>query len=356
MIKRRLSILLLMILSFSCIEELPLPNITSASRLVVDGMITQEPGPHTVHLFMTDSLLSETYYPVTDAQLAIKNNLFKTDSLINQGDGRYLTKDGFLAQIGKFYKLHIKLKDGRLYESEEQLLYPAGEIDELKVIYKKNFNEGMPAFVPRDIFQISIDAHGSSEQANKLRWRWRGVYEVLTNPELHTISINGTPIPDPLPCSGFLTGEPCICCNCWTTERNETAHVSKSETAKGVFLDEPITRILVDQYRFRIKYFIEIEQLSLSDEVYEFWKRIEAQQAGSNNIFQPAAIRIQGNIHPITNPKEQVLGIFAVNAVSRASRFLIPSDLGGTPPAPNTIANDCRLGFKNSTNIRPEFW
>jgi hypothetical protein len=353
---KRLSTLSLLMLSLSCIEELPLPNVKSAPLLVVDGLITQEAGPHTVQLFMTDSLLSGEYFPVTNAKLAITNNLFKTDSLENQGNGHYTTKAGFTALMGKFYKLHIKLKDGRRYESEEQLLYPAGVIDNLKINYKADYYNKNPLTVPKDAFHISVDAHGQPEQSNKFRWRWRGIYEVFTNPELHTTIMFGAEVPDPLPCSGVLTGHPCFCCNCWVTEKNLEAHVSKNNLSRNVFLDESITHIPVDAYRFFIKYYIEVEQLSLSDEAYEFWKRVEAQQAGTSNIFQPNAIRIQGNIHALTDPKEEVLGVFAVSAITRSTRFLTRSDIKGDMPIPAIIPNDCRIVFRNSSNIKPEFW
>jgi hypothetical protein len=294
---------------------------------------------------------------VLGATLEITNNLSQTVKLVETGKGNYETPPGWLAKMGKLYQLSIHLSDGREYLSENQLLYSAGVIDSLSTVYKPNsINQGNLEQPQHAVF-VSIDGHGEPGQPNLFRWRWRGIFEILTYPELHTAIVGeGVIVPNPLPCSGYLTGTPCYCCNCWVTEKSTEAHIFKNDVVGDVFKDELITYIPVDAYHFSIKDYIEVEQLSLSDEVHEFWKRIEAQQQGASNIFQPNAIKIQGNIHPVTNPKEEVFGIFSVSGVVRKKRFLTSADIGGNTPAAAQYPNDCRLLFLNSSNVKPDFW
>lgn len=356
-VKSALAILYLC-LALSCIEQLPLPTGSTQPRLLVDGMITQEAGPHSVKLFMTGTSLTDAYTPVSGATLIISNNLLQQVNLTEVEPGLYQTPNNWMAQQGKLYQLKIMLADGREYISEDQHLYSAGTIDELHTELKLNSINQDNISLPQHAIHVSVDGHGDDGQDNLFRWRWKGTYEVFTNPELFEVVRGGALIVEPLPCSGLHPGGPygpCTCCSCWVTDKDFTARVSRSFTENG-FLRQPITIIPVDQFRFFIRYHVEVEQLSLSPQVYDFWKRLESQQQGAQNIFQPNAIKIKGNITSVTNPKEEVLGIFAVSAVVRQTRFIDQFDLGGIVSTPPVVKNDCRIPFANSSNVKPDFW
>jgi hypothetical protein len=56
----------------------------------------------------------------------------------------------------------------------------------------------------------------------------------------------------------------------------------------------------------------------------------------------------------VNNPKEEVLGFFSVNAITRKSRYIDKSELPFYV-SELVFANDCRL-IPNSTTQKPDFW
>jgi hypothetical protein len=225
-------------------------------------------------------------------------------------------------------------------------MHPAGEI---KNIYAE-FDPGsinQHSFIgPHDSFSVWIDA--SPEQGSNhsfFRWRTKGTYEVRTFPELHEKPIPNTNppiyIPDPLPCSGFYydtivqqvirTGE-CECCNCWIDEYSQGTLVSDEKfVVNNEFNRVFVARIPADVERFYRKYYIQVEQLSISEDVHNFWQLVRSQQA-DRGVFQPNVSAVRGNIYNTDDSTDAVLGIF------------------------DTSTNACYKTYVGSTNIPPPFW
>jgi hypothetical protein len=195
------------------------------------------------------------------------------------------------------------------------------------------------------------------------RWRWSGIQEIETLPQLRTIPTQGgVEIPDPFPCSGFVFEdgeliqlEACTCCTCWLEEFGDEAAVSDNQfTSANTFNKELIATLPYTAIRFMKRYHLKLEQLSLSPEVYDFWRMVEKQQNGASDIFQPNSVNIKGNITCLSDP-EEVLGIFAVSAVAEKS-FFIPSELTRRRIPLDTIALPCAAAFPGSTYEKPPFW
>lgn len=358
-------VIVLFFLLGGCVEPYPVPTQKITPKLVVDGLITDEPGPHTVTLVMSATLTDDpfNFSYVGGAQLTIRDDLGTIIQLLESTPGIYKTTPGtWHATLGRSYSLKIVLTDGRAYESETQLLYPAGEIIHLTPQFMENsINHNDPA-KPQDSFGMYMDAAGVDKSPNLYRWRWIGIYEVLSFPELHQKVIStpfgGTLAADPLPCSAvFAPDGLCTCCSCWVSEYSSVAKVSNNQFVSdnqfnSVFLD----KIPVDRRRFYKKYHFEVQQVSLSESVYSFWKLVSAQQSGANNIFQPNAIKIRGNVNSTTNANEEVFGVVAFSSITRKSVELTQFDVPAKVQYIDSVKNDCRTLEKYSSNIKPPFW
>jgi hypothetical protein len=118
-----------------------------------------------------------------------------------------------------------------------------------------------------------------------------------------------------------------------------------------------LAQIPVEAFRFYKKYYVEAEQLSVTDEVYEFWKLVEIQQKTSGDLFQPNVVQVKGNIRSINDADEPVFGIFGVSAVAGKTLFIDRYlDLPEPVEPIDTLIVDCRLYFDNSSNQKPPFW
>ena len=96
--------------------------------------------------------------------------------------------------------------------------------------------------------------------------------------------------------------------------------------------------------------------MSVSEEVYEFWKLVEALQRSTGSLFQPNAVTVRGNVFSVDNPEEEVLGVFAVSAVTRKILELSPADVPIEIPPLQILAYDCRHSLINGTTEKPPFW
>lgn len=347
----------------SCVDPFKTPELSSTWQLVVDGLITTNPGPHKVKLSSSFSLNETGGSAVTGAAISIVDDLGNVVFLSEIGDGEYqVIPESWQAQIGRSYRLRIQLTDGRKYESTDQLVYSAGHIDLIYFTYAEGAINSGDLANEKDAFIAYINSSGVSGLPNLFRWRWKGTYEILTRPELNTtVTPEGIRVPAPLPCSGFNSSlipvEPCVCCNCWVNDFGRLAKVSENEFAtSNRFWGVEFARIPVDGLRFYNKYYIEVEQLGLDESSYAFWKLVKAQQSGARNIFQPNVIRVQGNVRNVNDSNELVLGVVSFASVTRTSKFIYREDITGKKPSAPSLILDCRNFDKTSTNIRPPFW
>lgn len=360
----------LFIFFHACVERLELPVAENQPRIVVDGLLTDVSGTHSVRLFRTGSRSGKVseVSPVMDASVTLLDNHGNSYSLEHAGTGVYSIKN-FRGEIGRKYQLRFITDDGKHYESTMQELKPGGEITGLHYQYVENaINRQEPA-APHDVFRIYVDSKAQSEGAALFRWRWTSVYEALTFPQLRKKPLlDTTPIVfiyDPIPCSGHIAVAngfaiaqiaPCECCTCWVSDHSQTSMVSNNQLAtRPEFHNVQVAQVPVDWIKFQAKFYIKVQQLSLSEEVHEFWRNVQAQQEGTDNIFQPNVIRIRGNISCTSDPSEDVAGIFSVAGSTERELFIerkaIPKVL-----QTDTIINDCRKQYPGSTNVKPMFW
>ena len=364
MIRKVIFILLLM--GSACIDTLRIEVPEGVRRLVVDGGITNGPGPYEVKLFYTNPLSISRLTPfemVSNAQVFIVDDQNQYFALNETKPGVYLSDASELTgEVGRSYFVSV-ITDEKEYRSFPQRLEPAGEITD---VYFEFESGGLPgnSGTRVDALRVYVDGRGIPGEQNLLRWRWTTVHKVRAYPELETIP-RLPPIPAPPPCSGYIVqgrqliqvGE-CTCCICWSYRYSEEAAVSKNDFVNAsVFNKQGVGKIPVTPWHFYDKYHIEVQQLSLSEEAYEFWSLIQKQQSGTTDLFQPNAIKIRGNMYSLQSDTEEVLGFFSVSGVTSKSFFIsreeIPYEI---PIVDEQVPFSCMAYFENATNVQPSFW
>ena len=344
----------------ACVDPLTITDASDSKRvLVVDGLMTDKPGPYEVRLYYSHRLGTSkltAFEPVQGASVSIIDDEGASYALTEFASGRYRSGPELTGEIGKAYKLHIMSAD-REYESPLQTIKPAGQIEELDLALNQSSADG-----PR--LDIYVDARGEVGYDNLLRWRWTTIHTTKANPEQKVRLTPGGAIPEPEPCSGYLiqngqlvqVGE-CTCCICWSYNYSEGAFVSQNSFANELdFNDQFLGSIPLSAMHFYEKYYIEVDQFSLSEEVYDFWNLVEKQQKGSTDLFQPNAFRVRGNMTCTTDPDEEVLGIFSVSAVTTYTHYIDPASIPYEPGEPELVPFSCLDYFKNPTTERPPFW
>ena len=359
------SVLLFFILTvtFSCVDELTIKEVEAESFVIISGEVIND-GSKPVVAIATVRNYSSQQVPETGALVTISDDSGIVFKLHEESPGSYTvaTDELFEAVTGDRYTLHVQMADGRRYESSPQEMVENIAIESVSFTYKKEVLNFEDISKPHDAVGILVHPSSAIAHSFYLRWRWHGVYETRTFPEKRTKPDGPPPsvTPDPPACSGYVVASgaavkvgPCYCCNCWVEEYSNDVTVLSSAEYDNAPVN--ISNIAVDTRRFDIRYYIDVEQLAMNQEAFEFFSLISKQQKAAQNIFQPNAIRIRGNVRSMSNPDETVLGFFGTYAINRKSMFIYQSDLPETPPAPIDVNDDCRR-LSNGRNVKPNFW
>jgi Domain of unknown function (DUF4249) len=362
----------------SCIDRINIEIPDSyTSQLVVDGLITDEPGPYTVLLTKTAKI--EKFYlryreVVAKAKITISDDIGTSEVLNETEPGTYQTpENGIRGTVGRTYSIKIETKDGTIYESIPDKMNPVGELDSLYY----EFESFLPlADQTRYGFRFYIDAKASQNTDNLVRWKFIGIAEIDTYPQLHTKACpgGGPPCcPDPRPCSGFKLndfGNPisiggnCTCCTCWVTSPEEKPHVSDNQfVTNGKAKKIEVGYVPLEYFPFQKgKYRAEVKQMSLSRVAFDYWRIIQSQKEGATSLFQPPTGKIKGNIIE-KNGVQQPVGIFYASSVKKKQHYLTYGDIKAkfsrTPLwvcEVGRIAESCILAFPNSSNKPPADW
>lgn len=358
-----------LVLISSCIDriEIKVPDSYS-SQLVVDGLITDEPGPYTVRLTKAtriEKFLEFSREDVTQANVTIIDNVGNSELLKEVTSGVYETRpDGIRGVVGREYSVRIETKEGKIYESIPDKMNPVGEIDNLYYEYETF----QPLSAPEEYgFRFYIDTEAIPNIDNFVRWKFTGIFRVDAEPKLHTVFMCS---PDPRPCSGLVfvdgglkrVGE-CTCCTCWVTRYETKPHVSDNQFVRdGDIKRIEVGYVPIEFFPFQQRYRVEVKQMSLSREAYDYWRIIQPQKEGAASLFQPPTGKTRTNVFAKYG-NEEVQGLFYASSVKKRQIYLTNADVPVNLRVPRwdceddgTIAESCLLAFKNSSNKPPADW
>jgi hypothetical protein len=219
-------------------------------------------------------------------------------------------------------------------------------------------------------FEIYLDSEVLPEQENRVWWRTIGTFEIRAFPEMQVENVGHDTVmlvPDVDLCSGYLDVDrhtieshlvpvdTCACCKCWVTEYNQTPLLSNLRDGNnGKITSQPIVFIDANRRTFYRKYRLEVQQLSVSPSVYDFWNRVRMQKTASSDLFQTTPASTGTNI--TASDGQVVYGYFAAAAMKTSSIVINRSDVPFNVGITDTLKMDCRQAYKFSSNQKPPFW
>jgi Domain of unknown function (DUF4249) len=342
-----------------CVDKVDLSLPASELPIIVDGMVTDQPGPDTVRLTQAYPADGQTHprTGISGAKMAIADDVGTVDSLIELGNGVYIT-NALNGVVGRTYQLSILLPDTNQINpvptrvvSTPQRLLPAGSVDE--VFYELTTRINISTGLSENGFNIFINSTLGPGSSRRMLWRFFGTFTVTTDPSAITIEIPCADPPCqqiPLPCS-----EDCECCTCWYTTFERAPIVSAPNVLGGSQLNRVfIQYIPINSRTFFERYRVEVSQMELSEEVFEFYQAIRNQADNASNIFQPPFFELEGNL-TVQSGSLQVTGTFAASAVARRHIY-IPRSAVPYKLSSELEPADCRAIEKNATNTMPPYW
>jgi hypothetical protein len=353
----------------ACVDRISFDVPPAQSLMVVDGMISDAPGPYTVKLSNSFNISddSATHFPVTKAKVTLFDDQGNSEDFKETSAGEYTTGGVLQGAVGHSYYIHIETAEGNIFESSPDQITSGGEVENIKFQFQANTIKKPYGDEEADVFNIFVDANAPSGIESYVRWRFTGIYKIVTNPELRVIwSDGGTAYMDPSPCSGYevfpATGGgkltkvgDCTCCTCWINDYETIPHLSDGQlVSENQFRNVNVGQIPINRSTFSDKYMVVVDQMSMTKSTFDFFKVIRSQKEGATSLFQPPYGEIRGNIKAV-NSNISVVGIFWATSVKTAHAFLLKSDLPYILPPMDLVTEPC-TSFSNSTTTQPAFW
>ena len=304
----------LFIISFllACIEEYR-PNIDKYLDLpVVEGMITNEPGPYIVKLSRSLSVYDMDYEPISGAIIKIYDNLDNEVSLKEIEDGVYSTnKYGIRGIVGRKYRISVIIGEIEYQSEFEELKEPIG-IDsvyakvESRVIKGKNISG----------VQFYINTKSFDKINSYFLWKPIETYEYkasLAPNFIHYGPHRGNIIE--------IISNPAN--TCWHTKKINNILIYTTELIKSDFVNS-FALNYVDNKTKKLteRYSLLVNQYSISKANYEYWNNIKKQNIDNESFYSKQPFQIIGNLVNTDNSKEIILGYFMVAGVSKKRIFI----------------------------------
>jgi len=365
----RICSLILMLSAAACVDRIDIDaDIPGEFPLAVEGFITDEPGPYKVEIsksFDMESKESMKTY-ISAKKVTIVDDQGFSEDLVETSQGLYQTNyNGIRGEVGRAYKLRVQLLDGRIYESILDTLRSYGSMDSVYHEYVEELNtDGSTNYG----FNVHFDANAGTENSYYFLWKFKGTFQVDTNPELHDVPCGEARCADPRPCSSYIVGNEggleyvklCECCTCWVDFFNDLPVISDNQLINGgKFTNLTAAYVPITQWTFMYKVHAEVQQFTLSRQAFSFWKALVAQKKANESLFQPITGKVPGNFVQISGDPGTIEGLFYASSVKRKAVYITRMDVPNEsviPPQDLPYRESCDRLFPYSTTEKPAYW
>ena len=305
-------IILCLVMIAGCRQPFIPPMDDYESSLVVDGMISNEPGPYTINLSKSQPLDQDSLIPYPGCRVTILENSGNSEVLTEVGEGIYQTSSGGIqGEVGHAYRITIETPGGDSYETDYVKIRQPVEID---TVYGEadnpKFNawpEGLPGI------RFYIDTRPADEDSTFFLWKLIETYEYTADFMISVVYQDYRFQPFP---SDSLY-------RCWHTRPIREIHVSQTSGLSEPKLSRhPLHFVGTDNKKLTNRYSLLVKQYTIDKRAYEFWNRIEEQIAGEHFFFARQPYQIKGNVYNPDKPDELVRGYFTVGSVSTMRIFM----------------------------------
>lgn len=282
--------------------------------IVVNGMISNAPGPYTVYLSLSSALDNPEFIPLSDYSVIISDDQGNKELLTQIEPGVYVTSaDGIQGVIGRSYKLGIfSYNDNSIYESAYELLRKPVEIE--NVYGELEFHTDSDYAYNLTGYQFYVDTKMAEQDSNYLLWRMDYTYQYEAN-YLARYVYDNYQMETMHPSDSLLT--------CWKTGNRKEIITNKTENLSEPTLKKiPLCYITTETKELSIRYSLLVKQYTISYNAYRFWNQLEEFKEDAHWLFAKQPYPIKGNLECISDGDEIILGYFMVAGVDEKRVFV----------------------------------
>lgn len=298
----------------SCIKSYTPSIDRHEDLLVVDGCITDAPGPYTIKLSRSTKLEQRSQLiPYPNCQVQITDDLGNTAVLKEQKAGEYKTDPASLKGVpGRTYKLSIATPDAEYYESTPETLLKGLGIQ--SVYAELQHKTDAKLFYGRDGYQFYLDADDLVRTNNYLLWRLQSTYKF--NADFSVLAFYDDGYMHPV-----FNGDSLKTCYATSDILDlllmDTDGIQHTSIKKvPLHFEDNYTKAL------SIRYSLNVSQYTLTEEAYRYWDAIKKITDQGGEIYTQQPYQIKNNLKNLTHPEKPVLGYFMVAGISEKRIFV----------------------------------
>jgi hypothetical protein len=351
---------------YACVEPYEVRYQLNANLLSVEGFVSDQPGTN-VSISIGRNV-NQSYYSeaVSGCTAEIRTGDGKSIPLQEVSAGLYAAPSTFKGLIGESYQLFFRMPNGNTYQSPKEVLRSTPEIKNTFQQYNPNGildNTGTRVFA--STVDIYLEFDDPKEIQNAYLWRWKlweeqGIcltcYGGRLGPNGKCVSTIGP-----------LVADYDYSCDreCWEILYNKNINILNDNFING----RSVAGKLVAQIPFYSPNrgaLIEIEQLGISKEAYDYFQLISNQTQSTGTLTDTPPAAIIGNIQNVKDPQEKIVGYFGA-ASSRKVLYWITREGYPDPIVTTLLGHQINMDVspsptfpcvlsKDRTPIRPEGW
>jgi hypothetical protein len=337
----------IILLMFSCVEEIELDIDTDETSIVIDGLIADELAEYEIRVNNSavigvgnDNILT----PVSGAEVLVMDEDQNAVRFIEKDSNPGVYKAVMQGEMGKAYHVKVTLPGGTIISSEPEIIPEKTFIDSLyfDVNVERELNASGNS-VTSEFVDVFLNTTVEEENRPYLRWRVSGEFEFQ---ELYPMAFN------PRRC--FIKDN---------IDINSLLIFNSNDLNGNVLYDQKVARMVLNQ-RFAVIYCIHVSQYQTSEREYNYWENVNQLINIDGTLFDPPPATIRGNLINESNPAQQIQGYFSVVSQSTQRLFIDITKKGfffqtdctslsfrRNPPE----CADCTI-INNSSLERPPYW
>ena len=272
--KRHLYILSLLAF-IACEDPISLEIPAGETKLVVEGVISNNFSDHPIKLSNTNGFSDDS--PTSGNSGAIvtitssRGQVIPYSESINE-PGTYLAETPFSGTVGDRYKLMFTLNDGESFESDFQDLNAVPEVNTL--LFERD------EFSNDEIYRVTVRTVDGVGNGDFYRWK---IFK--NNIELGTLA---------------------------------DIYLRSDRLFNGNRFD-----VTFDLFEFQSGDSCRVEQFSLSESAFDFFRLIQIQAGGLGESTSTAPTQVIGNIRNINDPEQEILGFFYCTSITESDTLII---------------------------------
>jgi hypothetical protein len=287
----------------SCVTQF-IPEVEEQKEsLVVEGLITDQPGTDTVKIYKSMPLgENKKPDPFRGCTVIINDDLGNSYDLTEITSGVYITDSSkFRGNVGRKYTLVIHTNSvsakNYSYESSPMEMIPVPPVGSL--YYEKTIIAEEDMYhKQKDGCQIYLDTYDPDNKCKFYRWNYIETWEIHIP---YRVENN----------------------ICWVSNNSDIIMIKNTSVLnESIISGLPLLFISDQTDRLMEKYSIIVNQYSLNYDEYLYWEKLQRVTQDVGGLYDIVPSSISGNIHCIEDPNEKVLGFFSVSAKTSKRIFI----------------------------------